>query len=156
MSSVIQVIIDKTTPVVIQGLYQFDRSNGGILVLPSGSSFPSSTVAGECFWRTDESLLYRRNDLNTSWVSHTTGASSKSGLVSLGSFSGDPKKASVTFATAYPDTSYVIVLSSSTDGTRSICPATESKTASGFTINLHTNNLANITEIGWHTTILGG
>jgi hypothetical protein len=156
--SIIQVIIDKTTPTVIQGLYQFDRSNGGVFVPPSGTSFPTPAVAGEFFWRSDESILYRRDNTNSSWVPSSSGPgeTSKAGLVSLGTFSGDPKKAAVTFTVPYANTSYIIVLNAATDGTRSICPAIESKTASGFTINLHTNNLANIAEVGWHTTTLGG
>jgi len=45
----------------------FDRTNGGVLIIPADSSFPGSPVAGEFFWRTDESRLYRRNSGNTTW-----------------------------------------------------------------------------------------
>lgn len=65
--SIIQVIIDRTTSMMIEGVYQFNRSSNGTLIAPSGSSFPVTPVAGEWFWRTDEAQLYRRNDANTTW-----------------------------------------------------------------------------------------
>lgn len=64
---IVQVIIDRTTSMIIEGTYEFDRPDGGTLVAPAGSTFPSGSVAGEWFWRTDENVLYRRNDTNTSW-----------------------------------------------------------------------------------------
>jgi len=72
MSGVVQVIIDRTTPMVIEGQYVFDRVDGGTLVAPAGTSFPSTPVAGEWFWRSDESRLYRRNDANTAWEAATS------------------------------------------------------------------------------------
>lgn len=65
--SVVQVIIDRTTSMIIEGVYEFDRDDGGTLVAPSGTLFPTTPTAGEWFWRTDESKLYRRNDTNTDW-----------------------------------------------------------------------------------------
>jgi hypothetical protein len=65
---VVQIIIDDSTSKVITGSYTFDSDNGGILVIPSGSSFPGATTAKQIFWRTDESKLYRRNDSDTAWV----------------------------------------------------------------------------------------
>jgi len=64
---VVQVIIDRTTSMIIEGTYEFDRTDGGTLVAPSGSSFPGTPIAGEWFWRSDENKLYRRNDTNTTW-----------------------------------------------------------------------------------------
>ena len=64
---IVQVIIDRTTSMVIEGSYYFDRADGGTLIAPSGASFPSPTTAGEWFWRTDTNTLYRRNDANTGW-----------------------------------------------------------------------------------------
>jgi hypothetical protein len=71
--SIVQVIIDRTTSMIIEGIYEFDRTDGGTLVAPSGASFPTSPVAGEWFWRTDEVKLYRRNDGDTAWE-EVTGA----------------------------------------------------------------------------------
>jgi len=64
---IVQVIIDRTTSMIIEGTYQFDRVDGGTLVAPAGASFPTTPVAGEWFWRTDESKLYRRNSDNDAW-----------------------------------------------------------------------------------------
>lgn len=51
----------------ITGQWAFDRTEGGILIPPSGSTFPTSPVAAEYFWKTDVNVLYRRNDANTAW-----------------------------------------------------------------------------------------
>lgn len=64
---IVQVIIDRTTSMIIEGVYEFYRDEGGTLVAPSGTSFPGTPIAGEWFWRSDESRLYRRDDTNTSW-----------------------------------------------------------------------------------------
>jgi hypothetical protein len=64
---VVQVIIDRTSPEIIQGVRVFDRANGGILVIPHGVVFPGTTEADELFWRDDEALLYKRNSTNTAW-----------------------------------------------------------------------------------------
>jgi hypothetical protein len=57
--SIIQVIIDRTTSMIIEGVYEFDREYGGSLVVPAVNSFPTSPVAGEFLWRIDEQKLYR-------------------------------------------------------------------------------------------------
>ena len=54
---------------IITNLYYFDRNNGGRLIIPASSSFPTGSVtAGEVFWLTTDNTLYRRNDTNTLWV----------------------------------------------------------------------------------------
>jgi hypothetical protein len=65
--SIVQVIIDRTTSMIIEGIYEFDRLYGGTLIAPSDSSFPTTPIAREWFWRTDESKLYRRNNDNNAW-----------------------------------------------------------------------------------------
>ena len=64
---VTQVNIDDSSDKTITGEITFDRTNGGVLVIPAGSSFPGSPIAGELFWRTDLVALYRRNTGNTAW-----------------------------------------------------------------------------------------
>jgi len=63
----VQVIIDDSTSKVITGTYEFDRDTGGTFIGSSGTAFPGTPEAGEWFWRTDESKLYRRDDTNTDW-----------------------------------------------------------------------------------------
>ena len=76
----------------------------------------------------------------------------KRGKVLPISFSGNPKKAVVTFTDGnYPDTNYVITLSAIGVG-YSFDPSPENQTVSGFTINLNCNTLAGLQEVGWATS----
>ena len=77
------------------------------------------------------------------------GIDAKADSLIPGDFSGEPKRATVTFATPFADTQYSIVFSCLTDGTKSFSPAAELKTVNGFVINLHSNNVANLIEVGW-------
>ena len=63
----VQVIIDDSTDKIITGTYEFDRENGGTILVPHGTSFPESPQAHELFWRDDEAKLYKRNAGNTAW-----------------------------------------------------------------------------------------
>ena len=71
---IVQVIIDDTASKTITGTYVFDRDNGGTFVGAAGATFPTTPEAGEWFWRTDESKLYRRNSGNTAWEAVTAPA----------------------------------------------------------------------------------
>lgn len=63
-----QIQINDSSDRTITGVLQFDRNCGGVLGMPSGTSFPTGTTyPGEIFWRSDLNVLYRRNDTNTSW-----------------------------------------------------------------------------------------
>jgi len=63
-----QIHINDSSDRTITGVLQFDRVCGGVLGMPSGTSFPGSpTYPGEIFWRSDINVLYRRDDTNTSW-----------------------------------------------------------------------------------------
>lgn len=155
---IVQVIIDRTTSMVIEGVYQFDRSQGGTLVAPSATSFPVSPVPGEWLWRTDLQVLYRRNDANTAWETFSAVPSTsavKSGVLAPGSFSGNPKSASVTFGVAFASTAYAVTLSVITDGSRTFAPSARSKATGGFTVDLNVNNVAGLVEVGWHAIITG-
>jgi hypothetical protein len=79
----------------------------------------------------------------------------KAGVATPGDFSGNPKKATITFTTAYASTAYAITLAVVTDGTKQFSPSIESKTVSGFVVNLGANNIANFVELGWHAMING-
>ena len=67
MIGIVHVVIDESTPRLIAGVYEFDRGAGGTLVIPAGTSFPASAVAGELFWRTDDKKFYRRDSTNATW-----------------------------------------------------------------------------------------
>lgn len=64
---IVQVIIDRTTSMNIEGVYEFNRELGGTLIAPSGNLFPVFPIAGEWFWRSDLTKLYRRNNDNINW-----------------------------------------------------------------------------------------
>jgi hypothetical protein len=68
--------IDDSSDKTIVGTITYDRTNGGILIAPAGSSFPGSPSAGEIFWRSDQDILYRRNNANTTWEAINTAAAS--------------------------------------------------------------------------------
>ena len=112
--------------------------------------------------------LARQISDNTSWILtnyspivwHRFDASGpasgiKSGKLIPGNFSGTPKKATVTFSSAFVDDGYTIVVLVLTDGSRTFSPAAESKAAGRFVVNLHSNNVAGLVEVGWHAIILG-
>jgi hypothetical protein len=79
----------------------------------------------------------------------------KSGAAVPGDFSGTPKKATVTFSTPYTTVAYDITLTAETDGSKTLIPTVEAKTVSGFDINLHTDILAGLVRVGWHTVLTG-
>jgi hypothetical protein len=91
------------------------------------------------------------------WKGFVTSLASaeKGGLLIPGAFSGNPKQAAVTFTTAYPDTNYIVVVSAETINDKSFALRVENKTASGFTVDLGVNNLANLVEVSWHTSPVG-
>ena len=92
--------------------------------------------------------LYDRNTgekgLSDWWV--------KSGSVGGASFSGNPKKYTVTFASgfSYPDTTYIISIDSEDARTWTF----ESKTTTGFTINANANQTFT-GEVHWKTKKAG-
>lgn len=65
----------------------------------------------------------------------TTSLKTKSGIVSGSSFSGNPDKYAVVFATAFADNNYSVTVTGGIERSWTI----ESKTAAGFTINSNAN-----------------
>ena len=78
----------------------------------------------------------------------------KSGVVIAGSFSGTPKKATVTFITAFPTTDYAVTFDVVSVNYR-YAPTAENKTASGFDLNLGSNMLSGLAEVGWLAVQVG-
>jgi hypothetical protein len=68
MSRIAIVQLSLEGDITVVGNYEFDRDAGGTLILPGGTTFPASPVAGEFFYKTDEERFYRRNDANTAWT----------------------------------------------------------------------------------------
>ena len=77
------------------------------------------------------------------------GLATKSGKVTVTSFSGNPKTATVTFATAFADANYSVSLGVETSDSTLFTPVLNSITASGFIINMITNYISKLTSIHW-------
>lgn len=83
------------------------------------------------------------------------GRNIKSGVLIPGAFSGDPKKATVTFTTAYPDTNYTIGIDAVTQNGITYPIRPENKATTGFDVVLGSNNIAHLIEVGWQTVATG-
>lgn len=79
---------------------------------------------------------------------------SKAGRVLAASFAGTPRKATVTFATAMPSTSYGVAFGCLTTG-NGFVPRAETKTTAGFVINLGSSVTTTLTEVAWVATMDG-
>jgi len=74
----------------------------------------------------------------------------KSGKVLAATFAGNPKKATVTFTTAFSDANYSVALTPVTSVTGSSYSADiESQLAGSFVINLGTNSVSSLISINW-------
>jgi len=76
----------------------------------------------------------------------------KAGTVLKASFAGNPKTAQVTFSSAFPDTNYAISLTTTSSGNSGFGPVVNTKTASGFIINLMVNSITNLVAVDWVAT----
>jgi hypothetical protein len=80
----------------------------------------------------------------------------KAGIVLNAGFTGNPKKsATITFATPFPDTNYSITLNPHTQNNSTYMCDHESKTATGFVINSHANNINDLIDVSWFASELG-
>jgi hypothetical protein len=76
----------------------------------------------------------------------------RAGTVLNAAFTGNPKKATVTFTTPFADANYSPALSCSTINGAQFAPIIESITASSFVINVGVNNINNLTAVYWTAT----
>jgi len=100
----------------------------------------------------------RYNSATGVWEPVTPATSSfpyKSGQVLAASFSGNPKTATVTFATPFADANYSPVVASSTSGNTGFGAVVNSKTANGFVINMNVNNITNLISVEWQAAKYG-
>jgi hypothetical protein len=125
----------------------------------TGATGFTSQDVGKISWQLDNNSLWLLLNTTPTWTLlaglGSIGASGKAGIVVPGSFSGNPKTATVTFSTAYPSASYAVTAVALTDGAKSFIVDVESKTSAGFTLNLYANNIAHLVEVDWYTTMIG-
>lgn len=79
----------------------------------------------------------------------------KSGVLIPGDFSGNPKRATVAFATPFPSAAYAVTLAPETINRKGYPVHVDGKTAAGFDVDLGSNNLADLVEVGWHAIETG-
>jgi hypothetical protein len=72
----------------------------------------------------------------------------KAGSVLAVTFAGDPKKATVTFGTAFSNANYSVTLSCVTAGNQ-YAPSVESQIAASFVINMGANSIGSLTQVNW-------
>jgi len=82
-------------------------------------------------------------------------ASAKAGKLIPGSFSGNPKKATVVFSNVYPDTEYTITWGVEAINDKSFLVTFDNKTVTGFTVSLNANNIADFALMTWQTIPIG-
>jgi hypothetical protein len=84
------------------------------------------------------------------------GLETKAGVVLNAAFSGNPKKTAVIlFATPFADANYSLTIGTHTQNNSTFSCDFESKTATGFVINAHANNVSNLLDVSW-TAIKNG
>ena len=77
----------------------------------------------------------------------------KSGKVLAASFAGNPKKATVTFTTAFASANYSVVITPVASA--GFSPTVESQLAGSFVINMQANNVGALTSANWVAVLNG-
>jgi hypothetical protein len=129
--------------------------NNGTGISVTGT-YPNFTITATGSDTYVTGLTYSANVLTLSQnggqpnITTTVGLKTKSGSVSAASFTGTPRKATVTFTTPYPTTSYSIGITGVNNRTYTY----ESKTTTGFVINTNANT-ALTGDVDWQTIEYG-
>lgn len=79
----------------------------------------------------------------------------KVGFELQAAFAGNPKTVSVVFATPYTDANYSVELTCVTSIHVQFSPSVENKLATGFTINMGSNNINGLAQVDWVTAPYG-
>ncbi len=95
-----------------------------------------------------EELTAHLKGLDVALLAAGGGLATKAGKVLNAAFTGNPKKATVTFAGAFADANYSPSVISESTGS-SFAPTVESITASSFVINLQANNITGLVAARW-------
>lgn len=78
------------------------------------------------------------------------GVAKKAGRAILGEFSGNPKRATITFVNEFEaGAAYEVVATPHTIDGRTYSWSVESQTAAGFVLNLGTNNISKLDHVAW-------
>lgn len=88
-------------------------------------------------------------------VAAAGGLTTKAGSVAAGSFTGNPKQATVAFSTAFPSTPTVTATAEVSTGNRRFNVNVLSVTTTGFTLDLGTNVTTNLLSVKWQAIAVG-
>lgn len=121
------------------------------------ASAPPSPSIGQCYFNTTDDTAYCYT--TGGWVDMlqsgggSGGQQNKAGHIAVGSFSGDPKTASVTFTTAFADTNYSVNTTAIVNvANKSYVTQVLNKATTGFDITLGTGSTDNLTGVDWTAT----
>jgi len=131
-NSTATVTVQNNTPTT---LFTLAANQRGSIILQN-----NSTAAGIWVYAINASTI----------IVSTNILATKSGTVSAGTFAGNPKTATVTFGTAFANTSYSITLTGLDD--RSL--SWQSKAAGSFVINTN-SNVALTGNVDWQCIVIG-
>lgn len=87
--------------------------------------------------------------IDTALASAGAGLVHKAGRVLNASFAGNPKKATVTFSSAFADANYAVTATGVTTNNKQYPITVESQVAGSFVISAGTNNIADLTQVNW-------
>jgi len=137
----------------------FEFGSNSFLGLTGGTITGNTTIKGNLIVTGTTSL---QNLSATTYISGSTNLydifqaqtgvlKQKNGSITGSTFSGNPKKATVTFTTNFPDNNYAVTVTGESDRTWTI----ELKTLSGFTINANANLQFNSRNVFWMAAQIG-
>lgn len=136
----------------------FEFGSNSFLSLTGGTITGNTTINGNLIVTGTTSLqslsattyISGSTNLYNIFQSQANTLKQKNGSVTGTTFSGNPKKATVTFGTSFPDNNYAVTITGEISRSWSV----ESKTLSGFTINANAN-LAFIENVFWMAGQIG-
>jgi len=101
----------------------------------------------------------RYNSTSGEWAPTTligSGLACKSGHTLAAAFSGNPKRATVTFVTPFAGgTVYNAPTTAVTSNGKTFALAIESKTVNGFMVNMGTNIISDLVQVDWIAMVEG-
>lgn len=119
-------------------LYTSGTTSGSILPIGwNRVAKTGDTMTGTLFVPSVSATTVSSSTITVSGVTFNKLLIEKVGLAAGASFTGNPKKTAVTFATPFANTNYAIILTGPTNRTYTY----ESQTTSGFTINANANGI---------------
>lgn len=134
--------------------HSFEYANAAARTGASG--FVSADVGKQAL-QTDDNSVWLLTAITPTWLQLTPGPirTIKVGKLIPGNFTGNPKTATVTFTSPFPDTNYVPDAEAVTINGRRYKLDISAKVAGSFVIGLGSGNIADLVEVGWTAIDIG-